>query len=298
MTKRAYVAPADLEEELARELGKSAEQYGRLFLRSGTLDSVWAQNTWLETTRVEFASIREAAEILKGVQRNWAHFPVAAHRRAALIREQLPHVSAKELAFPAPVPRSPIGGWSLLESNVLVYSASTSSPFPNGEPRFVEDKKAPPSRAYLKLWEALTLFGKRPSKGERCYDLGAAPGGWTWVLAALGARVTAFDRSPLDPSLMKHPNVEHVRGDAFRLGVPKEPIDWLLSDMACYPEKLYEWVRPLVEKKAARNFICTLKFQGKSSSAIIEKFRRLPGSRVLHLFNNKHELTWCNLSES
>ena len=68
-------------------------------------------------------------------------------------------------------------------------AARCASPFPHGEVGFVEDKAIPPNRAYLKLWEAFTLLGRHPGAGERCLDMGASPGGWTWVLQSLGAQV-------------------------------------------------------------------------------------------------------------
>ena len=37
--------------------------------------------------------------------------------------------------------------------------------------------KTPPSRAYLKLEEALRLFGRAPGSKDVCVDLGSAPGG-------------------------------------------------------------------------------------------------------------------------
>ena len=33
-------------------------------------------------------------------------------------------------------------------------------------------------------------------------------------------------------------------------------------------------------------------FQGSEHYAAIERFAALPGSRVVHLFHNRHELTW------
>ncbi len=45
----------------------------------------------------------------------------------------------------------------------------------------------------------------------------------------------------------------------------------------------------------ARNFVCTLKFQGLTDHDAAREFAAMPGSRLLHLFHNKHELTWIKL---
>ena len=45
----------------------------------------------------------------------------------------------------------------------------------------------------------------------------------------------------------------------------------------------------------AKNFICTIKFKGKPDLSIVDKFDAIPNSRVLHLFQNKNELTWFKL---
>ena len=62
---------------------------------------------------------------------------------------------------------------------------------------FIEDKHSPSSRAYLKLWETFTRFQEYPKEGDKCLELGAAPGGWTWVLANLGCKVTLSIEPPL-----------------------------------------------------------------------------------------------------
>ena len=38
--------------------------------------------------------------------------------------------------------------------------------------------------------------------------------------------------------------------------------------------------------------MCTLKFQGDSHYGAIRRFEAVPGSRLVHLYENKHELTW------
>src|SRR5262249_49508735 len=160
-----------------------------------------------------------AAKKLRAVQRNWAVYSFAHHRRAALIADKLPKVSAKPLAFGAPMPAAPLGSWTLIAPDRLLAAASCSSPFPNGEGRFVEDRTAP-SRAYLKLWELFTLLGQRPLPSERCIDLGASPGGWSWVLQRQGARVVSVDKAPLDRSLVGLAAIDYRRESAFALDPP------------------------------------------------------------------------------
>ena len=118
----------------------------------------WKQLCWEEPFVVRFRSIGEAAELLRGIQRNWAHYPLNCFRRAELIGAKLPYISKKETPFPYTVPLAGMGVWSLLDEHILLASAKTSSPFPLGVIRFTEDHQNPPSRAYLKLWEALTLL--------------------------------------------------------------------------------------------------------------------------------------------
>ena len=157
----------------------------------------------------------------------------------------------------------------------------------------MEDREGPPSRAYLKLFEALTLLRAQPGPGERCLEIGASPGGWTWVLGTLGAQVLALDRAPLAANVARLSNVEARLGNGFaatpdRIG----PVEWLFSDVICYPDKLYDYVRLWLDSGRCRKFVCTLKFQGAEQYAAIARFAALPGGRLLHLFHNRHELTW------
>jgi len=184
----------------------------------------------------------------------------------------------------------------LLDNDTIIASASCSSPFPNGEAHFIEDR-APPSRAYLKLWEAFTLLGTRPQPGETCLDLGASPGGWSHVLGKLGAHVIAIDKAPLDPRVLAMPSVEQRKESAFAL-TPRDigPVDWLFSDVICYPARLLALIEKFLAAGTARNFICTIKFQGETDFATQARFAAIPGSRLIHLHANKHELTWVKVS--
>lgn len=296
-----YIAPEGLEavlrEDLRRHGVRVRAEHGRLFLAEGPLEPMpWAQNVWHDLQILPVPSIKKAARTLKEIQRNWALLPTGHYRRARLIAEQLPHVSFKPLRFPTEPPRAPLGGWTLVDADRMLAAPETASPFPHGEPNFVEDTENPPSRAYLKLWEAFTRLGVRPAPGERCLDLGAAPGGWSWVLHGLGAEVIAVDKAPLADSLTGLPRLDYRRDSAFGLRPQHlDRVDWLCSDVICYPHKLVELARRWLDAGKVRNFVCTIKFQGETDFATQDAFAAIPGSRLLHLHHNKHELTWVNL---
>lgn len=297
-----YLAAEGFEAELRQELALAGvrvrARHGRLLLAEGApLRPAWAQNIWHDPRHLPAPSIKRGAEALRGLQRNWALLSTAQHRRAALIAAQLPHVSARPLVFPEPPPGAPLGGWSLIAPDTILASPTTESPFPHGAALFEENREGPPSRAYLKLWEALTRIGTRPGPGERCLDAGAAPGGWSWVLHGLGADVVAVDKAPLDPEVAALPRVDFRRASAFGLR-PRQlgEVDWLFCDVVCYPAKLLAFVQRWLEAGGARNLVCTIKFQGATDFETQAAFAAIPGSRLMHLHHNKHELTWVSLA--
>jgi 23S rRNA (cytidine2498-2'-O)-methyltransferase len=307
---RVYQAAPGFEDHLEAELGL-CRSTGMSFPRRSRQGSLyytdkapenpvfWQHNTWLRPFLLEFDSISEAARYLRGIQRNWAPVFTGQFRRGELINSRMPPVSNKPRAFPWLLPDVPFGAWTLLDAHTLMGSAVCSSPFPAGFICFAEDKEGPPSRAYLKLWESLVRCRRWPGPGDCCLDAGASPGGWTWALARLGAQVVAVDRSALEPRVLAMtgpdglPAVRYIKHDAFTLG-PGDigPVGWVFCDVACYPPRLYEWVEKLLVAGICGNFVCTLKMQGKPDMDTARRFAEIPGSRVLHLCHNKHELTW------
>jgi 23S rRNA (cytidine2498-2'-O)-methyltransferase len=296
-SRTAYLAAEGYTGELTHELGGVDHRHGRLLIAAGSpRQAAWSANVWLDPQEIKIASISDAAARLRAIQRNWALYAANFYRRAALIQEQLPKVSSKPLVFGMPPPKAPLGSWTLLDAETILAAPHCTSAFPNGEVRFIEDRSRPPSRAYLKLWEALTIIGSRPGPGERCLDLGSSPGGWSWSLQRLGARVISVDKAPLAPVVARLPGIEHRLDSAFALD-PRSvgPIDWLFSDVVCYPARLLALVERWLAAGTCRKFVCTIKFQRETDHAVARRFAAIPGSQLRHLFHNKHELTWSKI---
>lgn len=284
---------------------KPSARYGQLLYYEDFPDlkgvyPYWARTVMLEPFFLNFKTIGEAANNLKEIQRNWAPYQYTCFRRAQLIQEKLPYINLKDRKFPVKIPQSPIGLYTLIDENNLIASAKTTSYLPAGSLSFIEDHENPPSRAYLKIQESLTMANllngtPLPDSNSRCFEAGACPGGWTWVLINLGAQVYAVDRAELAPELMSNPLVKFQAHDAFTLK-PEEigPIDWLFSDVICYPERLFEWINMWLKYNPNLNMICTIKMQGSINWPLIQQFADIPGSKIVHLNYNKHELTWIH----
>ena len=214
----AYLAPLGFSELLIKELNYVVKVYDRLVIAKGPPQrAFWSQNIWYNPVLIPIRSIGHCAELLRAIQRNWWPYEFQYFGRMRLIQEKLPHISAKPLDFLALPPSAKLGSWTLIDENTALASSNCSSPMPNGEWNFNEDKINPPSRAYLKLWEFFTRFQVYPSKNESCLDLGACPGGWSWVLSKLAKEVIALDKSALDDRVMALPNVIFNTQDAFKI---------------------------------------------------------------------------------
>ncbi|HRQ63265.1 MAG TPA: 23S rRNA (cytidine(2498)-2'-O)-methyltransferase RlmM, partial [Xanthomonadaceae bacterium] len=118
-------------------------------------------------------------------------------------------------------------------SRVLIALGDAgSAPWPQGIPRLRLARQAP-SRSALKLDEALHVLlddeerARWLKPGMGAVDLGAAPGGWSWVLARQGLHVIAVDNGPLADAAIATGLIEHRREDGFRFR-PSQPADWLV----------------------------------------------------------------------
>lgn len=158
----------------------------------------------------------------------------------------------------------------LLEGNRALLATSEpedSSPWPLGIPRLRTHADAP-SRSAMKLEEALlVLLDQRERtallrEGQRAADLGAAPGGWTWVLARNGLRVQSVDNGPLRQNVLDTGLVEHLRADGFSWQ-PQQPLDWMVCDMVEQPRRVAERMATWLREGWCRHTIFNLKLPMK-----------------------------------
>jgi 23S rRNA (cytidine2498-2'-O)-methyltransferase len=184
---------------------------------------------------------------------------------------------------------------SLIKQEEMEAYHSLISPFVGGFNNVEDDLKAP-SRAFKKIVEAQEVMGKQIAEGELLVDLGACPGGWTYIARKNGASVIALDRSPLAEELMQDPMVQFKKDDAFKYEVA-QPVDWVVSDIICAPERILELINYWVLGKNCKNFIFTIKFQGHKDYGMLKKFKTFAKTNsdykvILKQLNaNKNEVT-------
>lgn len=290
-----YVIKPEFRAELCEELGSAYQVIDDLVLSpTKKIDVCFAQDIWLEPVVVSFQSISEAVKILRQAGKFWYLHPMSQIRRSRLIEEQLRKCPSLSRQFPIDTEIPSIGAFCLLDQNTMIYSAKRLKKWPQGICQFIEDKVNPPNRAYLKLWEALFLLGHYPEKGQTALDLGASPGGWTYVMQSFGTTVTAVDKAKLDEKIAQLPGVHCLQQSAFALepATLEQNYDWVLSDIACYPDRAYTLIKKWIESGKAKQMIFTIKLQGKTNLATLKQFQDIPNSRILNLFYNKHEATF------
>lgn len=286
---------AELEKEFEIKGLTIAQKLDRLYLIEGSHPAmIWAQMTAYDLEEIAITSINDGAKKLKALGRNWGLFTVGNHRRAQLIQEELPKINQKPIPFLHPLPSSPMGFWTLLNPETILATTKTSSPFALGEMTFQEDKVMPPSRAYLKLWEFFTVYAPEVDQRKLSIDVGSCPGGWTWVLREMNFEKTiSVDKAPIEKRIMDLGQIDFRQESAFGLD-PKDfdTIDWFCSDIICYPERLLNLIKRFRDAGKVNNFVCTIKYQAETDWEATLKFLEIPGSQIVHLHHNKHEVTW------
>ncbi len=167
---------------------------------------------------------------------------------------------------------------------------------PGGRLR-VHVPSAAPSRAAMKLLEAFAWLDRAPEPGDLCVDLGAAPGGWTWVLLEkYRTRVLAVDPANLDKSVVGQRGLVHLRADAFKIE-PEETMDWLFCDMAFRPLEVAGLLAKWARRQWARMLIANIKLPMRKKAEIMARVRDIledggwTNLRVRQLYHDRDECT-------
>jgi 23S rRNA (cytidine2498-2'-O)-methyltransferase len=118
------------------------------------------------------------------------------------------------------------------------------------------------SRAYLKTAEALRWAVLPIARGDRCIELGCAPGGSSQALLDRGLLVTGVDPGAVAPIVAEHPRFHHLRKRSAELSHWQlKGIQWLVADINATPNYTLDAAEALVTHPQAsiRGLLVTLK---------------------------------------
>ena len=235
----------------------------------------------------------DTAKPLAGLARSFGNALRPALRKAGLLTDK-------------PQARLPRLHLCFLDGDHLLLASAEpadSAPWPLGIPRLKLLPDAP-SRSALKLEEALmTLLTPEERErlvqpGMRAADLGAAPGGWTWVLTREHLHVTSVDNGPLREHVLDTGLVEHLRADGFHWR-PEKPLEWMVCDMVEQPrrvaERMGEWFAQGWCRHAIFNLKLPMKKRWDETRLCLDQFQDRAGRPLLirakQLYHDREEIT-------
>lgn len=184
-------------------------------------------------------------------------------------------------------PRDVYLGLSLARENLSNWAG--------GEQRFKRDADRI-SRAEFKLLEALDTFHVLLPASGRGLDVGAAPGGWTRLLAERNLSVVAVDPAELDPRVMALKNVRHIKKLIQDVQL-KESFDLIVNDMRMDARDAARIMLDLADHLQPDGAaIMTLKLPEHRSGEVAESAMKILRRRYVvrgarQLFHNRSEIT-------
>ena len=155
------------------------------------------------------------------------------------------------------------------------------------------------SRAYLKMSEALEWVCWPIKAGQRCVELGCAPGGASQALLGHGLRVVGIDPATVDTKILADPHFRHLRKRSSDVRVRDfQEFQWLTADMNIAPDDTLAEVERIVSHRGnrIRGLILTLKLNdwnlAEQVPAYLERIRGwgYPRVRARQLSHNRQEI--------
>jgi 23S rRNA (cytidine2498-2'-O)-methyltransferase len=138
---------------------------------------------------------------------------------------------------------------------------SPETRWPGGVPAFPAPERLI-SRAYFKILEAPRWSELPVGPGDRCIEIGSAPGGSCLALLERGCLVTGIDPAEMDPAVLAHPNFTHLRTRAKEVerSVFRD-CRWLVMDAHVAPNYTLDTLQALLAEAGVRpaGLVLTLK---------------------------------------
>lgn len=131
------------------------------------------------------------------------------------------------------------------------------------------------SRAWLKMQEAFVWSEFRLQAGQKCVEIGSAPGGASQFLLAQGLQVTGVDPAEMHQAVVAQPHFRHIRKRSKE--VPRREFvgfDWLTCDVNLPPNYTLDTVKAIVSHPGVRfrGMLLTLKLIEWDLAAQIPKY--------------------------
>jgi len=152
--------------------------------------------------------------------------------------------------------------------------------------------EAAPSRAYLKIEEAIALTGLRFEKSDRAIEIGSAPGGACFALLERGLSVSGIDRGEMAAVVQKNPRFKWYASSIrdFSIAYEDPKAEWVLVDMNTEPRVSVKESLPLLEHTLPT--LCGIFFTMKvNNDAILDDLPVLAESLVRKLGLKKFQMT-------
>lgn len=183
-------------------------------------------------------------------------------------------------------------------------------PYPGGRyPLALPDDA--PSRAYLKIEEAIVAFELPFKAGDTALEIGAAPGGAAYALVRRGVHVVAVDPAEMDPAVLafegpRAARVTHLPcavSELERAALPAR-VEWLLLDVHLAPQVALRSVRRLasIYKHTLLGAVLTLKLNDWQFARSVPSFllqareMGLVEPRAKQLVSHRQELAIVGLT--
>jgi 23S rRNA (cytidine2498-2'-O)-methyltransferase len=146
--------------------------------------------------------------------------------------------------------------------------------WPGGVP-LVPRKPSAVSRAYLKMMEALQWSQMPVRRGDKCVEIGSAPGGSAAALLELGLTVLGVDPAEMDEEIASHPNFIHLRKRAADMKRREfRDVKWLFADPNIAPQEMLDNVEEIVTHREVhvRGLLLTVKLSDWEIAERIPEF--------------------------